>query len=106
MGCLLVFLDAVFGLFFFLFWFFFLGGGGGGVKLSDIHTCVCPSGKIYCENLLTFKPSMKICSYHECEGRIEKSITKIRIWHHESCRVMTNGDPKGWIYLSYPHTNN
>ena len=28
--------------------------------------------------------------YHICEGRI----------------VMTNSDPMGWIFLSYPHTNN
>ena len=41
--------------------------------------------------------------YHECEGRIEKSVA---IWHHEACRVMTNGDPGGQIFLSYPHTYN
>ena len=43
---------------------------------------------------------------HECEGRIEKSVPRIAIWHHEACRVMTNSDPEGWIFLSYPHTNN
>ena len=41
--------------------------------------------------------------YHECEGRIEKSIPKIAVG---ACRVMTNGDPEGQIFLSYPHTNN
>ena len=40
--------------------------------------------------------------YHECEGRIEKSV----LWHYEVCRVMTSGDPEGRIFLSYPHTNN
>ena len=44
--------------------------------------------------------------YHECEGRIEKSLPRIDVWHHESCRVMTNGDPEARIFLSYPHTNN
>ena len=44
--------------------------------------------------------------YHECEGRIEKFVPRITVWHHEACRVMTNGDPEGWIFLSYPHTNN
>ena len=44
--------------------------------------------------------------YHECEGRIEKFVSRIAIWHHEACRVMTNGDPEGQIFLSYPHTNN
>ena len=44
--------------------------------------------------------------YTECEGRIEKSVPRITVWHHEACRVMTNGDPEGRIFLSYPHTNN
>ena len=44
--------------------------------------------------------------YHECEGRIEKSVQRIAVWHHEACRVMTNGDPEGLIFLSYPLTNN
>ena len=43
--------------------------------------------------------------YHECEGRIEKSVLRIAVWHHKACRVMTNGDPEGQIFLSYPHTN-
>ena len=30
---------------------------------------------------------------HECEGRIEKSVPRIAVWHHEACRVMTIGDP-------------
>ena len=38
--------------------------------------------------------------YHECEGRIEKSVSRITIWHNEACRVMTNGDPEGQIFLS------
>ena len=44
--------------------------------------------------------------YHECEGRIEKSVPRIAVWHHEACRVMTNGDPERQIFLSYPNTNN
>ena len=43
---------------------------------------------------------------HECEGRIEKSVPRIAVTHHEACRVMTNGDHEGWIFLSYPNTNN
>ena len=45
---------------------------------------------------------IRIC--HECEGRIEKSVLRITVWHHETCRVMTNGDPEGQIFLAYPHT--
>ena len=37
------------------------------------------------------------------EGRIEKSVTRVAVWYHEVCRVMTNGDPEGRIFLSYPH---
>ena len=33
--------------------------------------------------------------YHKCEDRIEKSVPRITDWHHEACRVMTNGDPEG-----------
>ena len=41
-----------------------------------------------------------------CEGGIEKSVPRITDWHHEACRVMTNGDHEGWIFLSNHHTNN
>ena len=47
-----------------------------------------------------------IITYRECEGKIEKSVQGIAIWHHEACWVMTNGDPQGRIFLSYPHRNN
>ena len=43
-------------------------------------------------------PNIRI--YHECEGRIEKSVPRIAVWHREACRVMTNGDPKGRIFLT------
>ena len=38
--------------------------------------------------------------FHGCKGRIEKSIPRITVWRHEACRVMTNGDPEGRIFLS------
>ena len=37
---------------------------------------------------------------------IENSDLRITDWHHEACRVMTNGDREGRIFLSHPHTNN
>ena len=43
--------------------------------------------------------------YHECEGGIEKSVPRITDWHHEVCRMMTNGDSEGWIFLTHPHMN-
>ena len=46
-----------------------------------------------------------ISIHHECEGGIEKSAPRITDWHHEACRVMTNGDHKGRIFLPHPHTN-
>ena len=36
----------------------------------------------------------------------EKSVPRMAVWHHEACRVMTNGDPEGGVFLSYTHTNN
>ena len=44
--------------------------------------------------------------HHEFEGGIVKSVPRITVWHHEACRVMTNGDPEGRIFISHPHTNN
>ena len=41
--------------------------------------------------------------YHECKGRIEKSVPRITVRHHEACRVMTKADPEGQIFLSYPY---
>ena len=38
--------------------------------------------------------------YHGCEGRIEKSVPRITVWHYEACRVMTNCDPEGQISLT------
>ena len=43
---------------------------------------------------------LNIRIYHECEGRIEKSVLRITVLHHGACRVMTNGDPEGRIF--YP----
>ena len=40
--------------------------------------------------------------YHECEGRIEKAVPGIAVWHHEACRVLTNGDPEGRAFSSLP----
>ena len=45
--------------------------------------------------------SYNIGIYHECEGGIEKSAPIITV----ACRVMTNGDPEGRVFLSYPHTH-
>ena len=41
-----------------------------------------------------------------CECEVEKSVPSITVWHHEACRVMTNGDHEGWMFLSHPHANN
>ena len=56
--------------------------------------------------LTQFAGVRNIRIYYECEGRIEKSVPRITVWHLGACRMMTNGDPKGQIFLSYPHTNN
>ena len=56
--------------------------------------------------LLEFQLFDNIRIHHECEIRIEKSIPRIAVLHHEACRVMTNGDRVGWIFISYPHRNN
>ena len=44
--------------------------------------------------------------YHESEGRIEKIVPRIAVWHYEACREFTNVAPNVRIFLSYPHRNN
>ena len=58
----------------------------GATQLAELH-CMCGSR-------------------NKLEGRIEKSVPRIAVWHHEACWLMTNGDPEGLIFLSYPHTSN
>ena len=47
-----------------------------------------------------------IVYYHECADGIENSVRTITDWHHEACRVTTNGNREILIFLSHPHTNN
>ena len=44
--------------------------------------------------------------HHDGEGGIEKSIPGIIDWHHKACRVITNSDHEGWIFLSHLYTYN
>ena len=44
--------------------------------------------------------------FNECEGGIEKSISRITVWYHKACRVMTNGDHEGRIFLSFEKQGN
>ena len=77
--------------------------------LQQVHEgwlCLRPLLVICAENIKYQYQIYSIRIYHECEGRIEKSVLRIAFWHHEACRVMTNGDPEGRIFLSYPHKNN
>ena len=69
---------------------------------------VCDCGTFWSHSL-TFALSSDVSTInidYECEGRTEKSVPRIAVWHHEACRVMTNGDPEGRIFLSFPCTNN
>ena len=53
---------------------------------------------------------MVVCSHirihHDCEGGIEKCVSRITDWQHEACRVMKNSNCEVWIFLSHPYTNN
>ena len=60
--------------------------------------------KLFIDIVLIYIVVNNIRIYHECEGRIEKSDPRITVWRHEACRVMTNGDLEGRIFLSYPYT--
>ena len=63
----------------------------------------CPASmfEIFVIGMLAHLPEWNIRIRRE--SRIEKSVPRIAVWHHEACRVMTNGDLEGRIFLSYPH---
>ena len=63
------------------------------------------NNKIIFNFSLVWSPGIWVSDY-EYEGGIEKFVLRITDWHHEACRVMTNGDRKEQIFLSHPHTNN
>ena len=73
-------------------------------KLKYIFSDTNPTIQFGSPNMWSLKMIIRI--YHECEGRIEKFVLRIAVWHHEACRVMINGDLEGGIFLSCPHTNN
>ena len=74
-------------------------------RMCDVLPHEEVKGKLTRPLSLHHYPSNNII-YLECEGRLEKSVPRIAVWHHEACRVMTNGDPEEQFFLSYPHTNN
>ena len=70
------------------------------LKICSLSVVVLEVNAVIVFNMQTIR------IYHEREGRIEKSVPRIAVWHHQACQLMTNGDPEGRIFLSYPHTNN
>ena len=54
--------------------------------------------------VILFLTLRNIRIHYECEDGIVKSVARIIVWHLEACQVMTNGDHKGWIFLSHFHT--
>ena len=83
-----------------------------GTYQDKINSVICTTCPIETSTVGTGSESLNQCKgkfmsiYHECEGGIEKSVPRITDWHYEACRVMTNGDREGRIFLSHPHTNN
>ena len=76
------------------------------VLLYELHhgeTCYVESqtAYMYRKNHL-FMWELNIQIYHGCEGRIEKSVSRTTVWHHEACCVMTNGDPEGRVFSILP----
>ena len=52
-------------------------------------TATHESSEIVCSkfSLYSFERVNNIRICHECEGRIEKSVLRIAVWHHEACMV-------------------
>ena len=60
--------------------------------LNNQNVCtkwdVCMGQKVWKEHktLPFFFHNIRI--YHECEGRREKYIRRIAVWHHKACRIL------------------
>ena len=67
------------------------------VPYTLITSPTCVTGVVSPQNI-------RVTSFH-IENYIQVGIDPAA-WHHEVWRVMTNGDPEGRIFLSYPHANN
>ena len=50
------------------------------------------------EHSFTTKISYFLRIYHECEGRIEKSVLLVTVCHHSASLVMPNGDPQDGLF--------
>ena len=66
----------------------------------------CQNHRAQLGNKKNYSDNEHIRIQHECEDEIEKSILRITDWHHKACRVMTNDDHEGLIFLYHPHMNN
>ena len=69
--------------------------------LCIVYTCILCT-LLFALNCIEGHNDKIIKIHHEYEGRIEKSVLRTTNWHHEACRVMTNGDPKGRIFSILP----
>ena len=58
-----------------------------------------PPDQLSCKVWETFVNSV----YGGGWGCLEKYVLRIIVWHHEACRMMTNGDLEGQIFLSHSH---
>ena len=78
---------------------------------SDLGCTVCPGlsvrkfriitvsglavmGKCYIFTSTSFPYTVMILSFHYLEVRIENSITRVTVRHHEACPVMPNSYPR------------
>ena len=77
------------------------------ILLSQSTLCLGVSSiqRVNCV-VVVMQVSVIIRIHHECDVGIGKSIPRITDWHHKACRVITNDDREGRIYISHPHTNN
>ena len=65
------------------------------VIASNLKMIYAVNASFLLSELLKIRRSGKIIRfYYKCEGRIEKFVLRIAVWHHEACGVMTNGDPE------------
>ena len=72
-----------------------------GTKVSRSHREIIALLSLTYKEIARLLTTENIRIYHECEGRIEKSVTRNAVWHHEACQVMTKVIPRdGFFYLT------
>ena len=81
------------------------GGGWRWAGVAMQIPWISPCGCFATHRESSEDSGQTIRTYHDYLVWIEKSIPRVNVRHHEACRVTTNSDPEGQIFLSTPNSH-